>query len=244
MIKCGHCRAGHQTVAQVKACSQATRMTAEEFSEHVFDAQVQAYARQDGAEHVGWSRLAKDLGEDLVATVVAHAPAAGVVSEEPELRELVDRVRAELKRRVVEARYRQALETMLESAVVTRFGLVTALARLEAAPQTCVQEELKQGLYLRQGEIYRVKRGKPENGARLYAQHVQFGQKGTKPTLTYAPGELRQLRPEHQMSVDQINELAQATGWCGVCGRFLTHPKSVARGIGPVCWEKVRAGVA
>lgn len=31
----------------------------------------------------------------------------------------------------------------------------------------------------------------------------------------------------------------RATGACGICGRLLTDPESVARGIGPICAEKI-----
>jgi len=29
---------------------------------------------------------------------------------------------------------------------------------------------------------------------------------------------------------------------CRICGRLLTNPKSVERGIGPVCWARLKAG--
>jgi hypothetical protein len=29
-----------------------------------------------------------------------------------------------------------------------------------------------------------------------------------------------------------------ATGSCGCCGRELTDPESIERGIGPICWER------
>ena len=27
---------------------------------------------------------------------------------------------------------------------------------------------------------------------------------------------------------------------CRVCGRWLTHPVSVKRGVGPVCWSRLQ----
>lgn len=36
-----------------------------------------------------------------------------------------------------------------------------------------------------------------------------------------------------------LKEYARITGSCGICNRTLEDPVSVARGIGPVCWEKV-----
>ena len=31
---------------------------------------------------------------------------------------------------------------------------------------------------------------------------------------------------------------------CRICGRLLTHPVSVEREIGPVCWGKLKRGEA
>ena len=31
------------------------------------------------------------------------------------------------------------------------------------------------------------------------------------------------------------------TGKCSVCGRTLTNPESIARGMGPVCYRKYRS---
>lgn len=61
---------------------------------------------------------------------------------------------------------------------------------------------------------------------------------------------------ELQALIERLEELAVGLGWvgggsvnanasfwrtsvrCGVCGRRLTAPKSVRRGIGPVCWRR------
>jgi hypothetical protein len=34
-------------------------------------------------------------------------------------------------------------------------------------------------------------------------------------------------------------EHGHATGHCGICSRTLTDPESVARGIGPICWDRI-----
>ena len=31
---------------------------------------------------------------------------------------------------------------------------------------------------------------------------------------------------------------------CRRCNRVLTNPKSVSRGVGPVCWEHIRGGMS
>lgn len=46
----------------------------------------------------------------------------------------------------------------------------------------------------------------------------------------------------HAFGEDPVAVMAKyglATGTCGVCGRRLEDPESVARGIGPVCFEKL-----
>jgi len=42
-------------------------------------------------------------------------------------------------------------------------------------------------------------------------------------------GDLGEVEPMH-------------VGECGRCGRELTKPESIERGIGPVCWEKLKSG--
>lgn len=37
---------------------------------------------------------------------------------------------------------------------------------------------------------------------------------------------------------DALARYGQETGTCGACGKTLTDPESVKRGIGPVCWAK------
>ena len=39
----------------------------------------------------------------------------------------------------------------------------------------------------------------------------------------------RALRPTRRSDMESTN--------CRICGRLLTNPKSVERGIGPICWS-------
>ena len=55
----------------------------------------------------------------------------------------------------------------------------------------------------------------------------------------YAPGvgfELADLTP---LTVDEARRLSHLHGVCVICGIRLTDPKSVERGIGPVCIKKI-----
>lgn len=42
------------------------------------------------------------------------------------------------------------------------------------------------------------------------------------------------------MTGEAIRQFGATHGFCGICGRQLTVTESVARGVGPVCWRRVR----
>jgi hypothetical protein len=100
-----------------------------------------------------------------------------------------------------------------------RAGTASAVAQLEA-----------DRLYEREGEIYRTVLSGAGN---LYAKIW------TEDGWDYAAGAIRDLRPEHRMTVERAEELSVRFGRCIRCGRVLTAEESVARGIGPVCASKI-----
>lgn len=55
----------------------------------------------------------------------------------------------------------------------------------------------------------------------------------------YAPGAIRDLRPEHRMTLEEAKEFGALYGTCCVCGRTLTNETSIEAGIGPVCGGRV-----
>lgn len=57
----------------------------------------------------------------------------------------------------------------------------------------------------------------------------------------YAPGAILKhgITQDHRMTVEQCAEFGVLFGTCCVCARTLTNPKSIAKGIGPVCEKKV-----
>lgn len=61
----------------------------------------------------------------------------------------------------------------------------------------------------------------------------------------YTPGSLVGLKPEHKMSIEDVNALSLELGSCGVCGRTLTATVDgvgpSARVIGPICAAKQSA---
>lgn len=76
--------------------------------------------------------------------------------------------------------------------------------------------------------IYRVQRSR-ETG-NLYAKRLNI-----MGGFDYEQGAIRKLRPSDKMTLDEAKAFGVETGLCCVCGAFLTDPKSVAVGIGPVC---------
>ncbi|MEC3995034.1 DUF6011 domain-containing protein [Actinacidiphila sp. DG2A-62] len=95
---------------------------------------------------------------------------------------------------------------------------------------------LEPGMYARDGRVYRVVLSE---AGRLYAKVWAEGDDDTPPSFEFAPGAIRHLRPEHRMSAEDAKAYSRRIGACCVCGKTLTDPASIERGIGPVCADKV-----
>lgn len=87
------------------------------------------------------------------------------------------------------------------------------------------------GMYLMDGRVFKVQIAKQGSG-NLYAKELIEG------SFVYSPGMIRQLRPEHRMSLEQAKEYGKLYGVCCNCGRDLTDEGSIEAGIGPVCAKK------
>jgi len=102
------------------------------------------------------------------------------------------------------------------------------------------------GLYVTEdGSIYKVQKAR-ESG-HLYAKklNVITGRRLGEDTgiknfdFVYAPGAMRELKPEQRMTLEQAKAFGIQYGVCCVCGAFLKDAVSVATGIGPVCAGRV-----
>ena len=71
------------------------------------------------------------------------------------------------------------------------------------------------------------------SGERLGTQRPGQYVRGADDTTTEA------LRWAIANRTEAVAMFGHATGHCGICGRELTHPESVERGIGPVCWGRI-----
>lgn len=91
------------------------------------------------------------------------------------------------------------------------------------------------GFYLHGGRVYKVRPA--QGGGHLYAM-VLVGQVEGNATWEYAKGAMAWLRASDKMTQDQAAEFGRTHGFCAMCGRLLTDPESIQRGIGPVCATK------
>jgi hypothetical protein len=232
MIKCGHCHQGHNSVADVRKCSQGTTLLRdrEQDSLEALEAEMDRMVRE--GERAEDERLAAyKANRDAALASLSGAQTSLSIS--------VANVRALLAERVVEPRYRVALESYLEGSTVTVHGLQTAMARLSALPrkgQPTGQPVTEPGLYRREGVVFYVQWNKAQT--HLYAKEAKLGPDG-KWEREYAPGAMRFLRDTDRMTVEQAEEFGRDHAWCAICGRYLTNPESIARGIGPICAGKV-----
>jgi len=88
------------------------------------------------------------------------------------------------------------------------------------------------GAFRRNGTVYRVRMNR-ETG-RPYALVLR------NDTFVYDWTAIRQVRECDRLTMAEALAISAQIGECVICGRTLTDPKSVAKGIGPVCRKRVR----
>lgn len=120
----------------------------------------------------------------------------------------------------------------------------TLIDALFAAPKKARQaaaHELAAGAYQVDERIIRVYRGQ-QSGHMLCAELVDATATTRDEAWKYLGRADRFVAADaHRMTVEECEQASAGTadhGWCCVCGRELDDPKSVARGIGPVCRAK------
>jgi len=272
MIKCGHCRSSHGTVAKVRECATnvATTDTAGQARERRerleelarSDARAEFNAEDERAMHrmeaEGDRAESRRDSAAKAAKWDAEMRAWTLTDDPAELRTLVARVdRLLVTQQIPEEyhRWSRAIRALISgqgNVRITEYAMRSAKERLEAfpvmleidpaypsgrveKPWSNSPKVTAEGLYRLDGNLYQVTRSKDSD--RLYAKLVTFPEGKKRPILTYAKGAIFRLRPEHLVPMAEANELTQKTGWC-VFGHFLTNPVSIARGMGPVCWER------
>jgi hypothetical protein len=87
------------------------------------------------------------------------------------------------------------------------------------------------GYYVQGDDVYVV----VENKAKTSTYAKRMVVTGNTGRWEYAPGVGRTLAGLEPLTVARAATLGRLHGVCMVCGRTLTDPESVERGIGPVC---------
>lgn len=122
---------------------------------------------------------------------------------------------------------------------------IDALLQIPRTPKATREPEITDGMYrvsLDGGPvmtIYKVQRAIHGSG-KLYAKKLVIDDSVSPANcyFDYAPGVVRQLRPEHKMSLEDAKRFGALYGTCCVCGRTLTNEASIEEGIGPICRGK------
>lgn len=130
------------------------------------------------------------------------------------------------------------LGTAYSSAVSTNGFQKDCNARVQAADANRRSERvvLEAAIYLLDGVVYKVQQAIHGSG-QMYAKKLVTDEFGPA-RFEYAAGAIRNLRPEHKMSLEQAVEFGAVYGVCCRCGRTLTDENSIEAGIGPVCASK------
>lgn len=116
---------------------------------------------------------------------------------------------------------------------LTSYQASALIDRLKAAPMKS-KELAHQGYYRVDGRFYTVCKGK--TGGTYAKMLVRHGQRGS---WEYVKGMVYHLKPENRVTLDEARTFGKLHGFCLICGRTLTDPKSVEAGIGPVCATRV-----
>lgn len=97
--------------------------------------------------------------------------------------------------------------------------------------------ELEAGIYRLEDKFYKVQKAVHGSG-RMYAKVLVVDGPGSA-HFEYATGAIRQLTPDHKISLEEAKQFGHVYGVCVSCGATLTDEKSIEAGIGPVCAKKL-----
>lgn len=250
-IKCGRGPHYHETLLDVRACYNGENVeTIGVVSQDFMNNGVAVAPNEPDATEKQISfvcSLAEQKLEPTEASIVKRQASEGhwgrrSISEE------IARLKA-LPRLPVDSAYHDARESLVKA---------TESHRTAQTPVT-----LEAGMY-RMGEtIYKVQlavhgSGNPyakrltqtdecrECGRSLWGDKTDLEHKEdfghdfqAKWKFEYAPGAIRELRPEHRMALEEAKEFGAIYGICCVCAATLTNETSIEAGIGPVCGGRV-----
>lgn len=96
--------------------------------------------------------------------------------------------------------------------------------------EVVVAEPAPIGVYQKDGDYYRVAETRNTNRRLAYRWNGR--------RWDYARGMVYRLTTSDLVSVEEVRAFGLRTGMCAICGRTLTDPASVQKGIGPICEGK------
>jgi hypothetical protein len=120
---------------------------------------------------------------------------------------------------------------------LTRTDASELIARALTCPKKTVPT-VELGYYLYEGDVFTVVENQAKTGT--YAKRLRI-EGGDKPRAKwkYEPGMMNALAGAPRLTVAEAASLGHLHGVCVVCGKRLTDPESVTRGIGPVCITRI-----
>lgn len=113
--------------------------------------------------------------------------------------------------------------------------LTVAQRSAERSAPTATTETVEDGMYVLNGEIFKVQHAIHGSGKPYAKLFVPPAGPGLKATFVYTLGAIKNLRPEHRMTKEQARQYGKLTGTCVFCARVLTDERSIDAGYGEKC---------
>ena len=85
---------------------------------------------------------------------------------------------------------------------------------------------IAEGIYQDGDKIVRVRKAQAGHLYGLVWDGTEF---------KFVSGAMRGMTSDMRVTLEQASEFGKTTGTCMMCGRELTNPESISRGIGPIC---------
>lgn len=163
-----------------------------------------------------------DTATNPFATTTANAPSA----------RQVDYARTLLRDRALTDTDRATYTALLDDPATDRATMSDIITALKARPRTTRNSfALPAGMYVLDGTPVRVQKSRESD--RVYAKALVDGE------FVYQAGLVARVTADMRMTQEQAAAYGRETGICACCGRELTLPESVARGVGPICYSRL-----
>jgi hypothetical protein len=186
--------------------------------------------------------ISKRSASDLITALMATVP-ADTRSLRPEF--LPAEPKASDKqigfiRRLADERGRDISDAVLgELSRSEASELIDGLLKVKVQPKAQAPQakvELEAGIYRVDDTWFKVQRAVHGSGF-MYAKQLVVDGPG-EAHFEVARGAIRNIRPEHKVSLEEAKQFGQLYGICCQCSATLTDETSIEAGIGPICARK------